>query len=49
MMTGMLTWAIGRFALDISAPYLKAMALSAIVYMVVAVSEDRRQGDASTA
>ena len=41
MLTGMLVWMLGRFALHLAAPYLTAMVLSAIVYVAVAYVEQR--------
>lgn len=39
MLTGMTGWVVGRFVLHLEAPYLTAMALSAIVYVGMALLE----------
>lgn len=41
MLTGMTAWVIGRFVLHVEAPYLSAMALSAVVYLGIAALERR--------
>ena len=44
MLTGMAAWVIGRFVLQLEAPYLNALALSAVVYLAMAALEGRSGG-----
>ena len=44
MLTGMAAWVIGKFVLQLEAPYLLAMALSAVVYLAIAALEGRSGG-----
>ena len=41
MLTGMAAWAVGRFGLQLQAPYLAAMALAGLVYVGFALLEAR--------
>ena len=43
MLGGMATWSIGKFGFGISAPYLKAIGVSAFVYVLVAFVEKQKQ------
>ena len=42
MLTGMAAWAVGRFVLQLQAPYLTAMALATLVYIGFALLEARQ-------
>ena len=44
MLTGMTAWVVGRFVLQLQAPYLTAMAMSALVYLGMAYLEGRTAG-----
>ncbi len=41
VVTGGLVWALGRFALDWTAPYITALISSTVAYTVVAQAEQR--------
>jgi Na+/proline symporter len=41
VVTGGVVWALGRFALDWTAPYITALIASTVAYVVVAQSEQR--------
>jgi hypothetical protein len=43
MLTGLGAWAIGRFVLGTTMPYVTAIALSTVVYVAVALAERRTQ------
>jgi SSS family transporter len=44
VVTGGVVWAVGRFALDWTAPYITALVASALVYAVVAQAEQHAAG-----
>ena len=43
MLTGMMAWVIGRFVLQLQAPYITAVVLSALVYLGMAWLEQRTE------
>jgi Na+/proline symporter len=48
MLTGMTAWVVGRFVLQLPAPYLTAMAMSAAVYLGMAMLEGRATASAGS-
>ena len=41
IVTGGVVWGLGRFALDWTAPYITALVISAVAYVVVAQAEPK--------